>query len=242
MTTTTKTDAIRARIRALLARTTQNGCTEAEAAAAAAKAGEMLDEYGWAMEDLQEKEEIVQDRVKPDGKRVGLVDRTCGAIAAFCDCKSWKHTDSNGNQSIVYFGREADVSIARYLTSVIERAMEDEWQKFRKAHFLSGRAQLERTSFHLAMARRLNGRLLVMKAERNRAVNATTGRTTGALVLVKNAEVENAFAQLNPKLRSSKSRVRYSPGNAAWAAGVAAGDRLGLHTAIGGSQKKLGYG
>ncbi|RYJ03496.1 MAG: DUF2786 domain-containing protein, partial [Acetobacteraceae bacterium] len=48
---------VKARIRALAAKTVERGCSEAEAMAAAAKVGELLEVYGLSMSEVELREE-----------------------------------------------------------------------------------------------------------------------------------------------------------------------------------------
>lgn len=236
--TTPKTEAIRARIRALLARTTERGCTEAEAETAATMAARLLDEYGFALEDLHEREDIVQETWKADGKRPGAVVYVTNAISEYCDCRVWRTNVGGGQQGIRFLGRQSDAEVASYLTDLIAHALETQWQSYRRENFISGRDMSERASFLLGMTHRLSARLREMKAERNRAVDAG-GRTAGALVVVKSAEVDAAFAKLQMKLRHSRSTTRAVNGGA-FSAGRAAANRVALNPAIGRGVGRIG--
>jgi len=58
----TELSKVKARIRALAAKTVERGCSEAEAMAAAAKVGELLDVYGLSMSEVELREEACVQR------------------------------------------------------------------------------------------------------------------------------------------------------------------------------------
>ena len=67
------------------------------------------------------------------GKQRRPIDGCAPAIARFCDCKVWVSRDAV-IPSYVFFGFEADVTLASYLFKVIDRAMCTEVATSRAAH------------------------------------------------------------------------------------------------------------
>ncbi len=104
-------------IRALLSKTVANGCTESEALAAAAKAGDLMDRYALALSDLELQAERCGARRATEKRHD--VDRIAASIARFCNCKSW--TESG---RIVFFGMAHDVEAASYITDLCRSAMD----------------------------------------------------------------------------------------------------------------------
>jgi len=99
-----------ARIQALRSKTTDRGCTEQEAMAAAAKAAELLDQLGLSMSELELKAQPCERRDLPTGRsRIGPLDECAPAVAAFFDCRLWFETDPEGRLTQVFFGLPADV-------------------------------------------------------------------------------------------------------------------------------------
>lgn len=84
-------DGLKSRIQALRAKTIDNGCTENEALAAAAKVAELLDRYDLSLSDVELREAPCEQRAFETHrkKRVPL-DACIGAIANFCDCRVWR--------------------------------------------------------------------------------------------------------------------------------------------------------
>jgi hypothetical protein len=232
-------EAIVAKVKALLAKTIQNGCTEDEALSAAALAGKLMEQHDLAYEDVER--EVRDERY---GARSGPLDRSkprrctllrnetdaemheifllCGEIAKFFDCEVW-----GTENELTYFGAADDTELAHRLTDLIRVAMDFEW-----ASYLNGdgrdptiHVRTLRLSFVVGMMRRLDERLKAVKQERS---GLPTGRT---LVEVKAAVVSEKFATF---MRDSGLQLEsvdvlvYDGSNDAYAAGQAAGDRVGL--------------
>jgi hypothetical protein len=234
-----KLTALRARIRALMAKTVTNGCTEAEATAASAKVAELMDKFGFEMADLEEREEIVEGNYESIKSAIGPVVYVATAIANFCDVKVWKTTSNVLNNkgsvvrkvSIKYFGRVSDVELAHYMTDIIARAMNNSEKAWAKQIRKTGGAVEFRncTQFQRGMAARISTRLVTMKEERNHTVH---GNNTGySLVLVKNAEVDEAYNALSIKLKDARRSKKILHTNAFYS-GVEAGDKVALNTGI----------
>jgi len=236
---TNNLDNMRARIRGLMAKTTTNGCTEAEAMMASTKVAELMDKYNFSMNDLEEREEIIESKYETIKADLGPVVYVATSIAKFCDVKVWKISSNviskRGNvakkTSLKYFGRTSDIELAKYMTDIISRAMktsEKEWAKTMKNNY--GEVSFSsRTQFQRGMAARISSRLLEMKEERNKAVH-DNNQTGFSLVVVKNAEVEEAFNNLSLNLKNARrSTVKYT---GAFYSGIDAGGKVNLNTGI----------
>src|SRR3954462_10542171 len=82
-------DRLKTRIQGLRAKTTDNGCTEAEALSAAAKVAELLDRYNLSLTDLEIREAACEWReYETQRKKRIRLDDCLGAVANFCVCRS----------------------------------------------------------------------------------------------------------------------------------------------------------
>jgi hypothetical protein len=223
---------VKARIKALAEKTVSNGCTEAEAMAAAEMVGRLLERYALSMEEIDVREErCVQVAVPIGGKQRRPIDGCVTAIARFCDCKVWVSRDDL-MPSYVFFGFEADTSVASYLFAVTGRAMRTGLSAFRAAHPRLSGVALRRASksFQQGMAARVADRLDAMHRERDASVAAQ--RTSGtALMVVKHQVVEGAFQQTEIRLVSA-GRLTRTRLNGAFRHGLAAGDRVNLNRPV----------
>lgn len=118
---------VRERLRALREKTTENGCTEEEAIAAASKAAELLSKYGLSEEDLS-AEFFVFSRRRV-GKRSPLED-IWFAGATFADCKAYYQREGS-RLYLVFFGRESDILVAEYVFDVLKVACDQAVRAFR---------------------------------------------------------------------------------------------------------------
>jgi hypothetical protein len=159
---------IRKRIRDLTQMTTDNGCTEAEAMAAAEKAMELMQRYGLNSEDLDRE----SASLGAYGKRRTVVDGLWQEVAKICRCHTYGVSD-NGLR-IVYYGRPADVAIAEYLHDILRVAVHRASAEFKETHeYQKRRKRATRNAaikaFQSAMCGRLRARLNELWWNRHKA-------------------------------------------------------------------------
>lgn len=218
-----KRDSLIAKVRALLAKTVENGATEQEALLAAAKAAELMALYDLEMDEVQAREEgVAQEEFDIHPTFFRHMTRISMAIADLCDVRTWKNTSSSRR---VFFGLPHDVEVARYLAEICERAMRtdvdrasQEWVLFpRKRHKLSD-------SFLSGMTQRLCERIEELAWARHRA-------TGTALVPLKDAIIEQAMKDKGIGLKDARIGWR-DVDPRAFAAGIAAGSRVQLRPGV----------
>jgi hypothetical protein len=157
------------KITALLAKTRRNGCTEAEAIAAAELAQKLMAKYGLSLAELQTIPSTV-DACEADGTAIGNrraheVLHVANAIAFFTDTRYWynRHGVISGvriHESrgvvLVYFGLSADVQVANYLTNTLRVMLDTEWSAFWRAYPEDPKpnARTARASFMRGMTQR----------------------------------------------------------------------------------------
>jgi hypothetical protein len=232
---------VKARIRALTAKTIANGCTEAEAMAAAEMVGRLLERYALSMDEIEIRTaRCVQVTVPLGGRRRRPIDGCVPAIARFCDCKVWlaraaapdpvqQEAAAELGRHYVFFGFETDTALATYLFAVIERAVSTETATFRQLNPRLQGVRLRRASASLqhGLVARVSDRLDAMHCARDATVREQ--RSTGTdLIVAKNRVVEEAFGEIDIRLvRMATTGRRVIP--AAFRAGWAAGDRVNLN-------------
>lgn len=221
------TAALLARIEALRSKTTDRGCTEPEAMAAAAKVAALLDRHGLSMSDIELQAQPCSRLALPTGRsRIGPLDECAPAVAAFLDCRFWFETDAEGRLIQVFFGLPVDVQAAGALMPLIAQAFETEANRFRAGpEYLRGRGGRRRalhTSFVLGLSDGIQAKLAAMRAERETALRPPSGRD---LVLAKAGVVDAEMEKLGLRFRSRNPATR--PVNAAaFDVGHAAGTRI----------------
>ena len=202
-------DKLKGRIRALLAKTVDNGCTEEEALAAAAKVAELIDRHDLSLTDVDLRgtaceRTVYETRHK---KRMPIAD-CIGAVAHFCDCRVWREKGDEGELRYVFFGLPADAEAAASLTSLIDGAVRSALGRYKTSRaYLRFRHQerhLANASFALGMVGSIAAKLEAMKAGRDRA-NVDTGRN---LVVLKSSIVDEELRNLGMTFRTSRSAGR----------------------------------
>ena len=208
------------KIRALLAKTVENGCTEMEAMAAIDKARAMMDAYEVTEADLQlTKAESAVLRSEPAGSRDphNIKWYLCSAVAGFCDCKAWR----GRNGGLVFCGLQSDAQFATWLLDSLALFVQGELTK----HLMGNLAPKDERRFVIngfvsGCTGRISSRLEALTGQ-SKAAAAGNSR---ALVVTKTAAIKATMEKAGIKLRSGRSSSRRLDGNS-YRAGQSAGER-----------------
>lgn len=218
---------IAARIRALRQKTVENGCTEEEAAAAAAMIAQMLAKYNLTIEECDLRKNVFDSRSHhfddPVGERLW---KEADGISHMIGVRYW--TSAPGERSKVsFFGFDHEVEIAGYLLDICRSAM------LRKSGEIEQELRLLRDSvkrrriapFLDGMADRLRERLIELKP------TVAAGR---GLVVLRDHLIERAMreAGLNLKSRDARASRDFEPD---YARGRAAAEAVALNRGVGAS-------
>jgi hypothetical protein len=214
-----------AKIKALLSKTIENGCTEGEAMAALAKARQMMDESDIDDTDLNFGGESVSEKVKVKTDYDKIRDHLATPVGFFCGCQTWKRGMSD---TIVFCGLESEALFAHWLLDMLDDFVLRELESYSYSQ-LSGRiARLARSSFILGCTARI--------AERLRELTPKPKPGNGRdLVVAKNALIVNYMRERGIKLREPFKLYRTD--DKAFDAGVTAGDRAQFNRPIDGREK-----
>lgn len=242
---TTKRERMAAMIRALLAKTAENGCTEGEAQAAADKARELMDRWNIDRGAIGMEEEGTT-RGRAESKKYGRIivsDYLAGAVAAYCDCKSWITSGGLEGRASVFFGLRSDVDFATWLLASLSSYVSNAAREHGRM-LPAGKARWNAEKGFIAGAvSRISQRLRTATAERQaaqRAAAASAPVTGTSLVVVKGAIVERDFRKLGIKLGSRRGGFG-GGSSSSYGAGAAAGDRAGFGRGIEpDSQRRIG--
>jgi hypothetical protein len=242
---------VKGRIKALTDKTVANGCTEAEAMAAADMVGRLLERYALSMDEIEIRTaRCVQMEVPLGGRRRRPIDGCVPTIARFCDCKVWLAraaapapegpdlASASPGSRYVFFGFETDTALALYLFTVIDRAVVTETAAFRQLNprFRGVRLRQASFSFQHGVVARVSERLDAMRCARDTTVRAQ--RSTGtALILAKDRVVEDAFGETDVRLVSMNATGRRVI-TTAYRAGWAAGERVNLNRPVPGDARR----
>ena len=225
-------DRLKTRIQGLRAKTIDNGCTEGEALAAAAKVAELLDRYDLSLTDVELCDAPCERRAYETHRKKRIpLDDCIGAIADFCDCRVWREKNPAGEVRYVFFGLRSDIEVAHYLTELIESAVRAELGRYKTTpdyqRFRHQERHMANASFALGMVASIADKLMAMKMGRDRA-NKEIGRN---LIVVKAAVVDVELEKLGLELQTV-GRPGRTVSPLAYDAGGAAGASLAINPAI----------
>lgn len=221
------------KIRALLRKTVENGATEAEALAAAAKAEELIEKYDVETTELDIEESATDFATTPfDPADHAFNVMVCNAIAIFTETQFWTEHRGPVDQRVTFFGLTHDIEIAEYFRDICVNAMRREVEVYvkREAAFFPRRKDRMVRSFKEGMAERLADRFLRMAASRR-----SQGR---GLIFVKDAVIDKDLEKAG--LEFTDERVAYRDKDAAsYDRGRRAGDNVALNSAVGTAQENM---
>jgi len=226
------------KIRALLSKTTENGCTENEALAALDKARAMMDAYEVTEADLQlSKAEAAVLRSEPAGSRDphNIKWYLCSAVADFCDCKAWRSRKTGG---LVFCGMQSDAQFATWLLDSLAGFVQGELMKHLMGNLAPrGERRLVINGFVAGCTGRISARLQELTAQ-SKVVASSNSR---ALVITKTAAIKATLDKAGIKLRSGRSSSVRLDG-ASYRAGQSAGDRASFGRPVTGQAATLRLG
>lgn len=230
---------LRDTIAALKARTTGNGCTEAEAIAAAAKVAELLTKHG-----IADPADLDFDQWAAEIGRRSAVDDLWDAVAAFCYCKLWYEQTGKG-WSVVYFGRWHDVMVAEYLHTLLVQTVASATRSFQKSpeytRRRSPKTKREATkAFRQSMAETLSARLMGLLWRRGERPGG--GHDSYAVILsplqAVDAEIKRRGISFSTKTLDPVQGVKRGF-DTAKSHGQAAARSVDIHAAVGSSRPSV---
>ena len=156
----TPRERLKAKIAALQAKTQANGCTEAEAMAAAALAARLMAEHDFEQADI----EMTEAKASHRWMRSTWRERLSATVAFVTNSAYVLDLD---RQEVVFVGREPGPDIAAYLRDVCFRAVDRAVREFKETPLYRRRRKLATkrqavADFVAAMVGRLQSRLIVL--------------------------------------------------------------------------------
>ena len=157
---------------------------------------------------------------------VPKVSMCLAAIETLCGVK---HLFDTYSGSLTFFGAPSDTEVAHYLTAIISRAMDREWNAYQRK-LPRGSARGKRAAFYLGIGARIADRLMKMAEEQRPAQSSGTD-----LVLVKDALVAERFAAAHPEIKTHPIRKIQDAhaANAGWNVGGNVALNKGVNDALG---------
>ena len=214
------------KIRALLAKTIENGCTEFEALSALEAAQNMIDAYEVTDADLELKGEKAEVRLHAAKDPHHVRDFLAKAIGVFSNCEVWRK--SNGD--IEYCGIGSDTDLAGWLhvslASFVDREILRYLRVVRREGYVGPNSKLI-NGFVSGCCGRISQRLLELH---DKSVPTSNGR---ALVVAKKALIDEKLEELGISTKPRTVRTKKSPD--AYLAGQTVGDNANFGRPIEGN-------
>jgi hypothetical protein len=219
------------KIQALLSKTTENGCTEAEMLSSLAKASAMMDTYDITDADVQfaKDEEAMLHADPPDLSDPHKIKwRLGGAVSEFCNVQIYR---SRGETGLKCIGLPSDVQFAMWLLDHLADFVFGELY----AHLIGCLAppserRIVMRSFTEGCCDKISERLAEL-AERSKAARTSNGRE---LVVVKDSAIKAFMKEHDIHLGTCRASRSANVDSTARAAGHAAGDRASFGRPVGG--------
>jgi Protein of unknown function (DUF2786) len=234
---TIERESILNKIRALLAKTMDAGCTEEEALSALGKAQAMKNAYAVTEAELNlTKEEKAILRSEPPGTKDPhrIKWQLLYAVGKFCNCEGWRKRRARGG-SIVFCGLPADAQFATWLLDTLTAFVQAELFKFLVEAEPSNEDRKEAIrGFVLGCTEKITDRLL----ELCRQSEAVACSNSKALVVVKDAAIKAKLDELGIHLSCSSSSCG-SFDSSSYSAGKAAGNRASFGRPVSGRNAAL---
>jgi hypothetical protein len=230
-------------IKALLAKTTANRCTEAEEFAALDKARAMMDAFCVTDADLaltKEESAVIRNEPKDATDPHKIKWQLAPAIEQFCDVKIWRNNkkklDIGG--TFAFCGLRSDVEFAEWLmdhlTDFVHAAL---FEHLIGCPAPRSERKLIIRGFVMGACERISDRMTAL-CKRTEAARTTNGRQ---LVVIKSGAIDAKLKELGLKFRSCSGGTP-NFNDAAHAAGSRAGDRASFGRPVSGPAGVLRLG
>lgn len=178
------------KVRATLSKTVDNGCTEAEALLALSMAEKLMEEHEITVDDLKLDNETaiigISDAKDPQNIRWKI----CYAVGRFTETKPFGH-----KKRVKFAGLKSDVDFAVWLVETLTEFVRAQLKNYMWSNGFQKIQGNERVrivnSFVYGCCNRINSKLAELTDKRQVVVNSN------ALVLAKNALIEDAMKDLN---------------------------------------------
>lgn len=221
------------RVRAIMAKTLSNGCTEGEAMLALEKARELMAAYDISEAELGVTQEQESARVYKDATddRYRIKSHLLYPVGKFTRCRPWTGSRYS-DYRVAFCGLESDVDFATWLLEMLQRFVLRELKAFQAERRAQGLAcpRIISSSFVHGCVERIAERL------RELAPPEPVGEATNALVVSRQALISKALSDAGIKLVKGRRRSStVSP--VAYKAGIGAGNAARFDRPVGGGGK-----
>jgi Protein of unknown function (DUF2786) len=223
------------KVKAILAKTTENGCTEEEALIALGKARALMDTYEITDDELQlsrEEKAILHDESEADARDThGIKWRFGRAVSRFCNVKIYRDRSKAG---LSFIGFKSDIDQAIWLLDHLADFVHDKLFEFLLDCLApeGKERKQEIRGFVIGITDRINSRLMKMCDPVNDGHYKIQ-----ALVVIKEQAIKDFMEAEGICLGTSRSSAGFSEG--AFASGQSAGDQASFARPMSGAGATL---
>ena len=233
------------KVKALLSKTTNSGCTEAEAQIAIAKANELITKYNISIDEIDNKaEEEVwgQGKVIEAGKWTLDINVFNGVVTQYFFVKSIKF--GNGERGIgrgftlYFYGKRENVVTAKYIFDALMFASNNLWNKYRQS------TKCEAKFRQIFIVKLAEGFCEKLRLERSNLINKmdTERQTSGSTAIsIRNVEIQlvEKYRKTYPNVKTATTNLSpISYNDRVAQAGYNAGKNLNINRPISTTNKK----
>ena len=219
------------KIRGLLSKTVESGCTEHEALAALAKARAMMDAYEVTEADLALIKEQGAMLHTDDAKDFHQIrSRLAMAVSNFTETQVYRDI----HKKLVFVGTKPDVELATYLLDALQVFVLGELTDYLASRIIVkyGKRRVI-NGFVLGATQRISDRLRELVTQ-SRAKQTSTSH---ALVVAKTSVIADFLKQNNIHIGGA-GKAKVALDRSAYGAGLEAGDRASLSRPLGNTSAK----
>jgi hypothetical protein len=223
------------KVKAILAKTTENGCTDEEALIALGKARALMDTYEISDDELQlsrEEKAILHNESEADARDTHEIKWRFGrGIGRFCNVKIYRDGSKTG---LSFIGFKSDIDQAVWLLDHLADFVHDKLFEFLLDCLApeGKERKQEIRGFVIGITERINSRLMKM------CDPVQDGHyKVQALVVIKEQAIEDFMKAEGICLRTSRSSAGFSED--AFASGQSAGDRADFARSMSGAGARL---
>jgi hypothetical protein len=227
------------KIKALLSKTKENGCTEEEELSALAKARAWIDAHEISDDELQlsrEEKAILHDESEAEARDTHKIKwQLSYGVARYCNVRIYR---GGGKAGLSFVGFKSDIDNATWLLDHLADFIHDKLFEFLLDCLApEGKERKEEIrGFVIGCTQRINARMTQM-CEQSKTERTTNGKE---LIIIKDQAIKDFMEAEGICLRSSRSRAGFS--DDARAAGQTAGDRASFGRPVSGAGATLQLG
>lgn len=227
------------KIKALLSKTTENGCTEEEELTALAKARAWIDTYEVTNDELQlsrEEKAILHDESEADARDTNKIKwHLSHGVSRYCNVRIYRDRSKAG---LTFVGFKSDIDFATWLLDHLSDFVHEALCEFLIDCLAPDgkERKLEIRGFVIGCCERISARMTAM-CDQSKNERTANGK---ALVVIKDQAIDDLLKAEGICLRSRSSSANFS--DAGRAAGQSAGDRASFGRPVSGAGATLRLG